>query len=98
MQISAQGYINFIGDALFVRNSFINATNSRDWKWKVYGTADEWCCTTRRVTLIIENTLSLAADQQSKYPRATQNHGPILPYQIDSLSDKADVTKLEKCY
>ena len=47
-----------------------------------------------RVTLIIENTLSLAANQQSKYSSATQNHGPILSYQIDSILDKKDVTNL----
>ena len=46
------------------------------------------------VTLVIENILSLAADQQSKYAKASQNHGPVMAYQLDSMSDEADITAL----
>ena len=48
------------------------------------------------MTLIIKNTLLLAADQQSKYGCAIKNHSPIMAYQMDSLSDKNDVTNMLK--
>ena len=46
------------------------------------------------VTLVIENTLSLGADQRSKFKNASQHNGPITAYQLDSIMDKDDVDSL----
>ena len=40
------------------------------------------------VTLIIENTLSLSADQHSKIKSANKAHGPIKAFHIDSIRTK----------
>ena len=47
------------------------------------------------VTLIIVETLALAADQRSKIVRANRLYGPVLAYQLDSLKRKDLVDKLK---
>ena len=37
------------------------------------------------VTLVIEATLALAADQRSKVAQARNTYGPVLAYQLDSI-------------
>ena len=37
------------------------------------------------VTLVLENTLSLGADQSSKFINVSQNYGPVIAYQLESL-------------
>ena len=50
----------------------------------------------RGVTLIIENTLSLSADQVSKFRFSSSKYGPIKAYQLDSVKCHGDVIKLRK--
>ena len=47
------------------------------------------------VTMILENTLSLGADQQSKLRHANQDHGPIHAFQLDSLKTKSEINSLK---
>ena len=47
------------------------------------------------VTLIIVETLSLAADQRSKIVSANGIYGPVLAYQLDSVKQKHLVQQLE---
>ena len=42
-------------------------------------------CAECGVTVIIEATLALAADQRSKVDRARNTYGPVLAYQLDSI-------------
>ena len=49
---------------------------------------------TRGVTLIIENTQSLAADQVSKFRNSSSRYGPIKAYQLDSIRFQSDVDNL----
>ena len=39
------------------------------------------------VILVIEETLALAVDQQSKVKLASNANGPVLAYQLDSIKD-----------
>ena len=48
---------------------------------------------TRGVTLIIENTLSLSADQHSKIKSANTAHGPIKAFHLDSIRTKRNEEK-----
>ena len=47
------------------------------------------------VTLIIMETLALAADQRSKIVSANGIYGPVLAYQLDSVKQSHLVKKLE---
>ena len=47
------------------------------------------------VTLVIEETLALAADQQSKVKSASNANGPVLAYQLDSIKKPNLIKKLE---
>ena len=49
---------------------------------------------TRGVTLIIENTLSLSADQHAKINKANITHGPIKAFHLDSIRTKRNQDKL----
>ena len=49
---------------------------------------------TRGVTLIIENTLSLSADQHSKIKSANTAHGPIKAFHLDSIRTKRNDEKV----
>ena len=51
---------------------------------------------TRGVTLIIENTLSLSADQQSKIKRASDVNGPVRAFHLDSIKRQNVTTRLSK--
>ena len=51
-------------------------------------------CVDYGVTLIIVETLALAADQLSKILSANGLYGPLLVYQLDSIKRKDLVTKL----
>lgn len=42
-------------------------------------------CVDCGVTIIIEETLALAADQRSKVGKARNTYGPVLTYQLDSI-------------
>ena len=53
-------------------------------------------CVDCGVTLIIVETLALAADQRSKVTSANGLYGPILAYQLDSIKKKDLVEKLKK--
>ena len=46
------------------------------------------------VTLVIEATLALAADQRSKVAQARNTYGPVLAYQLDSIKKPHLITKL----
>jgi len=48
------------------------------------------------VTLVIENTLSLSADQHSKIKNANPGHGPIKAFHLDSIRTKRNQDKLCK--
>ena len=48
---------------------------------------------TRGVTLVIENTLSLSADQHSKIKSANTAHGPIKAFHLDSIRTKRNEDK-----
>ena len=52
-------------------------------------------CVDCGVTLVIEETLALAADQKSKVGRARNLHGPVLAYQLDSVKKRHLVQKLQ---
>ena len=47
------------------------------------------------VTLVIEETLALAADQQSKVKSASNANGPVLAYLLDSIKKTNLIKKLE---
>ena len=47
------------------------------------------------VTLVIEDLLAVATDQKSKVRSASNAHGPILAYQLDSMKDPSLVNKLQ---
>ena len=49
---------------------------------------------TRGVTLIIENTLSLSADQHSKIKNANTAYGPVKAFHLDSIRSKRNQDKL----
>ena len=51
---------------------------------------------TRGVTLIIENTQSLAADQVSKYNQANNSYGPIKAFHLDAIKTTDDIENLRK--
>ena len=51
-------------------------------------------CVDCGVTIIIEETLALAADQKSKVGRARNSYGPVLAYQLDSVKKPHLVQKL----
>ena len=53
-------------------------------------------CVDCGVTLIIVETLALAADQRSKVTSANGLYGPILAYQLDLIKKKNMVEKLKK--
>lgn len=53
-------------------------------------------CVDCGVTVIIVETLALAADQRSKMSSANGIYGPILAYQLDSIKKKELVEKLKK--
>ena len=55
-------------------------------------------CVDCGVTVIIVETLALAADQRSKMSSANGIYGPILAYQLDSIKKKELVEKLKKNY
>ena len=44
-------------------------------------------CVDCGVTIIIEETLALAADQRSKVRKARNTYGPVLAYQLDSIKE-----------
>lgn len=46
------------------------------------------------VTLIIENTLALGADQARKIQSATPTGGPVGSFQLDTIKSKAEKEKL----
>ena len=46
------------------------------------------------VTLVLENTLSLGANQRSKFDDASQTHGSVIAYHLESLIDEANVKSL----
>ena len=48
------------------------------------------------VTLVIEETLALAADQQSKVKSASNANGPVLAYQLDSIKKPDLIKKLDE--
>ena len=48
------------------------------------------------VTLVIEETLALAADQQSKVKSASNANGPVLAYQLDSIKKPNLIEKLDE--
>ena len=45
------------------------------------------------VTLVIEETLALSADQKSKIKSASNAYGPVLAYQLDFLKQTHLITK-----
>ena len=47
------------------------------------------------ITLVIENTLSLGADQCSKFEKAVQNHGPVQEFQLDALKTEDEINALK---
>ena len=47
------------------------------------------------ITLVIEATLALAADQRSKVAQARNTYGPVLAYQLDSIKKPHLITKLQ---
>ena len=47
------------------------------------------------VTLVIEATLALAADQRSKVAQARNTYGPVLAYQLDSIKNTHLITKVQ---
>ena len=49
---------------------------------------------TRGVTLIIENTLSLSADQKSKVKKASDVNGPVRAFHLDSIKRSNVKTRL----
>ena len=49
---------------------------------------------TRGVTLIIENTLSLSADQKSKVNRASNVNGIVKAFHLDSVKRASSITRL----
>ena len=51
---------------------------------------------TRGVTLIIENTLSLSADQHAKIKEANTAHGPVKAFHLDSIRTIRNQDKLSK--
>ena len=53
--------------------------------------------TTCGVTLIIENTQSLSADQMSKFDIANAAYGPVKAFQLDSIKDDNVAEKLAEC-
>ena len=50
--------------------------------------AQNFRCIDGGVTTIIEETLSLAANQKSKAGRAKNTYGPVFAYQLDSVKKK----------
>ena len=52
-------------------------------------------CVDCGVTLVIVETLALAADQKSKIKSANGIYGPILAYQLDSMKEKHLVDRLK---
>ena len=52
-------------------------------------------CVDCGVTVIIEATLALAADQRSKVKGAQNTYGPVLAYQLDSIKKPHLITKLQ---
>ena len=52
-------------------------------------------CVDCGVTVIIEATLALAADQRSKVKSAQNTYGPVLAYQLDSIKKPHLITKLQ---
>ena len=53
-------------------------------------------CVNCGVTVVIEPTLALSADQRSKISRARNTYGPVLAYQLDSVKKPLLVAKLQK--
>ena len=53
-------------------------------------------CVNCGVTVVIEPTLALSADQRSKVARARNINGPVLAYQLDSVKKPLLVEKLKK--
>ena len=51
-------------------------------------------CVDCGMTLVIVETLALAADQRSKVTSANGIYGPILAYQLDSIKKKELIDKL----
>jgi len=47
------------------------------------------------ITLVIENTLSLGADQCSKFEKAVQDHGPVQSFQLDALKTEDEINALK---
>ena len=45
-------------------------------------------------TLILENTLSLRADHQSKYAKACQSSGPLYAFQLDLVNSSSEINLL----
>ena len=51
---------------------------------------------TRGVTLIIENTQSLAADQVLKFQQANSTYGPIKAFHLDTIKNLDNIDHLHK--
>ena len=47
------------------------------------------------VTLVIEELLAVATDQKTKVKSASNAHGPVLAYQLDSIKNPVLVEKLK---
>ena len=50
------------------------------------------------VTLVIEETLALAADQQSKVKLASNANGPVLAYQLDTIKNQTSLKSWKISY
>ena len=48
------------------------------------------------VNLVIEETLGLAADQQSKVESASSSQRPLLPYQLVSIKKASSGCRIER--
>ena len=53
-------------------------------------------CVNCGVTVVIEPTIALSADQRSKVARDRNTYGPVLAYQLDSVKNPLLVDKLKK--
>ena len=51
-------------------------------------------CVTCGVTLVLENTQSLAADQVSKFKTPNTIHGPIKAFELDRYKNENDINQL----
>ena len=60
-----------------------------------YAVAQTVGCVKFGVTLIIEATLVLAADQRSKVVQVRNTFGPVLDYQLDSIKKPHLITNLQ---